>query len=171
MSRLSWTSLGHFPALVFLLSNTEHSAMKRRRVPVLIVLLGLPATVLADQYATPYGEWRGQTQYQAIVNGTSDAAAHIVTNLTVNIEPGGKVTGASPDNGCRLLGIAGPGIAPNIVTLNVTLTSCSYVGFNRTYHGHLSVFSEKKYANFSLLAASVVPGKSGTFTIQSTMRR
>jgi hypothetical protein len=144
-----------------------------RRTSILTCLLLLwgSADALADGYASPYGEWRGQTQYQAIIKSESDAAAHSVINATIDIEPGGKVIGASPDNGCRLLGIAAPGIAPNIVTLDVTLTNCSYAGFNRTYKGYLSVHTEKKYANLSLQALSVTPGKSGTFTIQSTMRR
>jgi len=146
--------------------------MREHRLALLVGLfIGASADALADAYTTPYGEWRGQTQYQAIAKGESDPAAHAVINLVLNIEPGGKVSGGSPDNSCRLLGIAAPGVAPYIVTLNVTLTGCNYAGFNRTYNGHLTVFTEKKYANLYLLAASATPGKSGTFSIQSTLRR
>ena len=62
-------------------------------------------TVFADGYVSPYGEWRGQTQYQAIINTTSDPAAHLVTNLTISIDPQGKVYGTSSENGCKMLGI------------------------------------------------------------------
>ena len=146
--------------------------MSSQRLSLLIcMLLGCACrNALADGYGSPYGEWRGQTQYQAKVKGESDPAAHSVINLTVNIEPGGKVVGASPDNGCRMLGIAKPGISPNIVTLNVTLTGCAYAGFNRTYNGHIALYTEKKYAALSLQAISMT-GKGGSFIIESTMRR
>src|SRR5436309_6032787 len=102
--------------------------MTSRHLSLLIcMLLGCACRdALADEYASPYGEWRGQTQYQATIKGESDAGAHAVIPLILEIERGGKVTGASPDNGCRVLGIAKPGISPNIVTLNVTLTGCAY---------------------------------------------
>lgn len=131
----------------------------------------LSTNALADGYVSPYGEWRGQTQYQAFINTTSDPAAHVVTNLTINIDPHGKVVGASTGNGCRLLGIAAPGIAPTIVTLDITFTNCNYTAFNRTYRGYLSVFSKEQYAAFSLQAIQVTGGKAGTFNITATMRR
>lgn len=129
------------------------------------------SNAFADNYSTPYGEWRVQAQYQAFINITSDPAAHIVTNLTVNIDPQGKVVGSSTENGCRMLGIAAPGITPAIVNLDVTLTGCHYAGLNRTYKGLLSVFGKEQYATFSLQALQIAAGKAGTFNITSTMRR
>ena len=125
----------------------------------------------ADGYASPYGEWRGQTQYQAFIRTTSDPAGHTVTNLTLDISPQGKVVGMSAENGCRLLGLAAPGITPTIVTLNVTLSGCAYSGYNRSYSGHLSVFSKERYAKFSLQAIDISSGKAGTYNITATMRR
>ena len=126
---------------------------------------------IAYDYNTPYGEWRGQTQYQAFIKTTSDPAAHIVTNLTILIDPSGKVIGTSTENNCKMLGLASPGVAPFIVTLNITVTGCSYSGLNRTYQGQLAVFTKDKYAKFSLQAIEISSGKSGTFNITSTMRR
>lgn len=133
----------------------------------------IPVTdALADGYEQPYGEWRGQAQYQAIVKGASDPAAHAVIDLVVDIEPRGKVTGISGENGCRMLGIARPGISPFILTLNVTLRSCAYARFNRIYNGHIAVSSAKKYAALSLQSIDVSPGSGGgTFNIEATMRR
>jgi hypothetical protein len=126
----------------------------------------------ADGYDQPYGEWRGQAQYQAIVKGASDPARHAVIDLVVDVDPRGKVTGISGENGCRMLGIAKPGLAPHILTLNVTLTSCAYQRFNRIYNGMMSVSSAKRYATFSLQAIDVTPGSGGgTFNIEATMRR
>jgi hypothetical protein len=143
--------------------------LKMRCVP--LSLLFLCSLAYADGYSSPYGEWRGQTQYQAFIRTTSDPTGHIVTNLTVNIDPQGKFTGASTENGCRMLGLASPGITPSIVTLNVTLTGCTYPGFNRTYTGSLSVFSKEAYAKFSLQAIDVSSGRAGTYNITATMRR
>jgi hypothetical protein len=127
--------------------------------------------VSAFDYTTPYGEWRGQTEYQAFIKTTSDPAAHTITNLTILVNPSGKVTGTSTENNCKLLGLASPGSAPFIVMLNVTVTGCTYAGLNRTYQGLLSVFTKDKYAKFSLQAIDISSGKSGTFNITSTMRR
>ncbi|MBL8421126.1 MAG: hypothetical protein JNK92_10875 [Dechloromonas sp.] len=127
--------------------------------------------VFADSYDTPYGDWRGQTQYQAFIRTNSDPAGHAVTNLTIRIEPQGKVTGSSTENGCKLLGLASPGITPTIVTLNVTLSGCAYAGYNRTFNGSLSVFGKERYAKFSLQALDVASGKAGTYNISATMRR
>jgi hypothetical protein len=130
------------------------------------------SNALADGYDQPYGEWRGQAQYQAIVRSVSDPAAHAVIDLVVDIDPRGKVTGISAENGCRMLGIARPGIAPYILTLNITLTSCAYARFNRIYNGQISVSSTKKYATFTLQALDVTPGTGGgTFNIEATLRR
>ena len=59
-------------------------------------------------YSSPYGEWRGQTQFQISSKGQHVAEAHSVVPMTIAIDSQGKVTGASPENGCRLLGIASP---------------------------------------------------------------
>lgn len=126
---------------------------------------------LGQGYAFPYGEWRGQAQYQVFIKSVSDPAAHIVTNLTIAIDPRGKLVGASTENGCRMLGLAAPWITPLIVRLDVTLRDCQYPGLNRTYTGQLSVFAKEGYAALSLQALAIGSGTSGTFNITSTMRR
>lgn len=135
------------------------------------LLIVFSINVFAFDYNTPYGEWRGQTEYQAFIKTTSDPAAHLVTNLTILIDPSGKVTGTSTENNCKLLGLASPGSAPFIVMLKVTVTGCTYQGLNKTYQGLLSVFTKDKYAKFSLQAIDISSGRSGTFNITSTMRR
>jgi len=137
----------------------------------LLLVLFTSFNAYAEGYSSPYGEWRGQTQYQAFIRTTSDPAGHIVTNLTINIDQQGKVVGTSTENSCRMLGLAAPGITPTIVTLKITLTGCTYSGYNRTYIGHLSVFSKENYAKFSLQAIDISSGKAGTYNIEATMRR
>ena len=125
----------------------------------------------AGDYSTPYGTWRGQAQYQAMIKSISDPAAHIVTNLTIDIDPQGKVIGTSTENGCKLLGIASPSVAPYILSLNITLTNCNYSGYNRTYNGQLGVIAKDNYAKFTLQAIDMASGKAGNYTISATMRR
>lgn len=152
--------------------NSKHLNNKDSKMHNLFLLSMLLSSVAyADGYSSPYGEWSGQTQYQAFIRTTSDPAAHIVTNLTINVDPQGKVTGTSAENGCRMLGLAAPGLTPTIVTLNVTLTGCAYSGYNRTYIGSLSVFSKEGYSKLSLQAFDVSSGKAGTYNITATMRR
>jgi hypothetical protein len=112
-----------------------------------------------------------QAQYQAFIKSTSDPAAHTVTNLNIVIDPRGRVVGASVENGCRMLGIAAPRMTPTIVKLDVTLRDCRYVGLNRTYKGHFSVYSKEGFAALSLQALEIGRGTGGTFNIASTMRR
>jgi hypothetical protein len=146
--------------------------MTKTEMRTAILLLSLiSSTANTTDYTSPYGEWRGQAQYQAFIRTTSDPAAHAIIDLTINIDPRGKVVGSSVENGCRMLGLATPGVTPEIVTLNVTLTGCAYGGFNRTYLGSLSVFSKDRYSKFSLQAIEVNSGKAGTYNISATMRR
>jgi hypothetical protein len=138
---------------------------------ILLLMLCMPFLAYAGDYSSPYGEWRGQTQYQAFIGTASDPAGHIVTNLTIKIDRQGKVVGTSTENGCRVLGLAAPSFAPAMVTLNVTLSDCKYEGYNRTYTGSLSVYSKDLYAKFSLQAVEISSGKAGTYNITATMRR
>lgn len=138
---------------------------------LILLAICFSTSSFSASYTTLYGEWRGQAQYQAFVNTTSDPAAHLITNLIVSVDPQGKVIGGSLENGCQLLGLAAPGIAPAIVTLDVTVTNCKYAGLNRTYRGMLSVNDKDKFATLSLQAVQIAAGKAGTFNITSTMRR
>ena len=103
------------------------------------------ASTAIGQGAGPHnlhGEWRGQTQYQATIGGKVDDAAHTVTNLTIRVEPDGKVWGRSTENGCKYLGVwrpAGPTV--NVLYLDVTLKGCQYGGFNLRYSGALAVYA------------------------------
>jgi hypothetical protein len=130
----------------------------------------LSSTVLADGYANPYGDWHGQTQYQAFIGTTSDPAAHAIVNLYLSIDHQGKVIGISTENGCKILGLAAPGLAPTIVTLDVMLTNCNYTDFNRTYKGSLSVNGRDQYSSLLLQGFQII-GKAGTFNITATMRK
>ena len=83
-----------------------------REICYLIALF--PLSAIAQSHADFNGEWRGQSQYQATVNGNVDPSAHTVTNITISIAPQGKIVGESPEYGCSLLGIAVPGLAPTV---------------------------------------------------------
>ncbi|MDP2031227.1 MAG: hypothetical protein Q8K12_16460 [Thiobacillus sp.] len=96
---------------------------------------GKPAKSIELDYSTPYGIWRGQAQYQASSKGQPLHEAHAVIPLVIQVEKQGRVRGASPENGCKLLGVAAPHVSPNILMLDVTLSECRYPALNRRYSG------------------------------------
>ena len=123
-------------------------------------------------YSTPNGDWRGQVQFQVPQMSQPVAEAHAVIQAVLAIDPQGKVTGSSPENGCKFVGIAGPGMAPTILNIDVTLSRCRYPGFNRRLHGSLSLYPAQKYAQLWIYAHPVEllrPGRS--FEIKGTLRR
>ena len=87
-------------------------------------------------YSTGYGDWRGQVQYQATFKGHPVAEAHAVVQTTLSIDPQGKILGSSPENGCKMNGIASPGIGQTILNLDITLTGCTFSKLNRRLTGH-----------------------------------
>jgi hypothetical protein len=135
---------------------------------------GKSAKSIELDYSTPYGIWRGQAQYQASSKGQPLPEAHAVIPLVIEVEKHGRVRGASPDNGCKLLGVAAPYVAPNMLTLDVTLSECRYPALNRRYSGMLALYQSSNSVQFSLQStniASAFTGKVAHFDIKATMRR
>ena len=125
-----------------------------------------------NAYSTGYGDWRGQVQYQASINGQPISEAHAVVQTTLSIDPQGKITGSSPENGCRMKGIATPGPMPTILYLDITLTGCHYSSLNRRLSGTLSLYPAQKQTQFWIYAHPVnllKPGQS--YDIKGTLRR
>lgn len=136
---------------------------------------GKSAKPLELDYSTPYGTWRGQAQYQATVNGKVDPAAHAVVPLVILIEKQGKVQGVSSVNGCKFLGVATPYLAPNMLSLDVTLSHCSYPALNRRYSGLLILSKTNNSVQVNLrslshMVATLVNGPAH-FDIKATMQR
>ena len=137
---------------------------------------GKPARAIELDYSTPYGIWRGQAQYQGTtVKGQAMPEAHVVVPLVIEVEKQGRVRGASPENGCKLLGVAAPYVAPNMLTLDVTLSECRYPALNRRYSGTLALYQSSNSVQFSLrslnpMLAVLIEGPSN-FDIKATMKR
>jgi hypothetical protein len=122
-------------------------------------------------YKSPYGVWLGQVQLKETT--TKGAAAHAVAPLTIMVEAGGKLTGASNETGCHLLGIASPSPAtPNLLNLDATLTGCQDAGFSRHYNGSLALYPAQRYMQLMLLSPPR-PGDApvATHDLTGTMRR
>jgi len=135
---------------------------------------GKAAKSIGLDYSTPYGIWRGQAQYQASSKGQPLREAHAVIPLVIEVEKHGRVRGASPDNGCKLLGVAAPYVAQNMLTLDVTLSECRYPALNRRYSGMLALYQSSNSVQFSLQStniASAFTGKVAHFDIKATMKR
>ncbi|MGA7950999.1 MAG: DUF4124 domain-containing protein [Thiobacillaceae bacterium] len=135
---------------------------------------GKPANSIELDYTTPYGIWRGQAQYQATVKGQTVSEAHVVVPLVIQVEKEGRVRGASPENGCRMLGVAAPYVTPNLLTLDVTLSDCRYPALNRRYSGTLALYRSSNSVQFYLHSFNIglaAVGDTAHFDIKATMRR
>jgi hypothetical protein len=122
---------------------------------------------------TVVGDWRGQTQYQAATNGVRVAEAHSVVPMLLSFSADGKVTGSSPDNGCKVLGVWSPGVTPRLFMLDVSLNSCVYPKFNQRYSGNLIATFPERMAQLSLIANTLpIPGQPlWRFDVGATLRR
>ena len=134
-----------------------------------------PDKVIGDganaAYSTTNGTWRGQVQFMAKAGTAVISEAHAVGPFVIDINPQGKVTGSASESGCILKGIAKPGMVPTITELDVTLSKCSYPGFNRQMSGRLALYSERKYVDFSLVAYEMNKRPGGYYEIKGTLRR
>jgi len=136
---------------------------------------GRQRNVLGDAansaYATATDGWRGQAQYQATRAGVVSQEAHTVVPLTMEIDPQRKILGSSPENGCKLKGLA-TGLTGTVTHLDVTFSGCAYPGFNRRMSGTLAVYSAQKHAQLLLTGFSAGIGKvAESFDIRATLRR
>lgn len=135
---------------------------------------GKPAKSIELDYSTPYGVWRGQAQYQGSSKGHPLREAHAVIPLVIEVEKQGRVRGASPENGCKLLGVAAPYHVPHVLMLDVTLSECRYPALNRRYSGSLALYQSNNSVQLSLQAMNLslaLIGNVGHFDIKATMRR
>ena len=138
--------------------------------PPIAVVPAAPA-VAPTAPADFYGGWTGEAQYQATVKSQLVDAAHAVVDFVMTVDPNGKLLGASKTNGCQALGIASPS-NPQMLTLDVTLSGCTYAGYNRRYTGTFALPPGQGYARFHLLAYESRPGiPSAMYDITATMRR
>jgi hypothetical protein len=132
-------------------------------------------TIPSSSGPSTVGTWNGQLQYSGTEAGEMIPAAHTVVPLTLEFTADGKVTGASPDNGCNWLGVwsqGGKGIE-RMITLDVALTSCKYSGLDRRYTGTFLLAVPDSSGQVSLLAYTPpIPGqKIRGYTLGGTLRR
>jgi hypothetical protein len=129
--------------------------------------------VQASTAASVVGDWRGQTQFQGEQNGIEIEEAHTVVPLVLTLSKDGKVSGASAENGCTLLGLWAPGLIPRRFTLDVTLKGCHYAGLNRRYSGELTATLLENALQLFVQAYTVpIPGQPlKRYDVAATLRR
>jgi hypothetical protein len=138
-----------------------------------VVVLAPLATAAA--WAGPFdnavGNWQGQAEYVAKVNAMPDPAAHAVVGIAVQVELGGKISGTSPENGCRLLGVLKPFSSPQVYQSQVTLSQCRAPSLNGRYMGPVTV--KPQAGTLALSLTMVEPGSrpSRWGSVSTTMVR
>ena len=142
------------------------------RTVALLLLIMATGSVWAGPFDNVVGDWRGQAEYLSKVNAVADDAAHAVVELTVRVETGGKISGGSPENGCRLLGVITPFSSPQVYRSQMTLSQCRAVNLNGRYRGTATV---KPQAGTLALSLTMVepgsrPSRSGTVTATMVRR-
>ncbi len=96
------------------------------------------------------------------------------TLLRAEFTADGKVSGASKENGCQLLGVWSEG-GQTLVWIDVTLKECAYAELNRRFHGSFILArpdSSGQVAAESLGTPSPFSKDVGKmFDIKGTLRR
>ncbi|HJV25643.1 MAG TPA: hypothetical protein VJ673_08140 [Aromatoleum sp.] len=128
-------------------------------------------TVVGGGYEKPNGPWQGEAQYQVMNSGLIQGGTHFVVPLSIEISEGGKFVGSSPENNCKLLGIASPGYTPKILNLDVTLSNCAAGDLNQRYQGALVLNTAARTAQLSLHAQKIGIGMALIADVKGTMRR
>jgi hypothetical protein len=62
-------------------------------------------------------------------------------------------------------------MVPTITELDVTLSKCTYPGYNRQMGGRVVLYSERQYVDFSLVSYDINNRPSGHYEIKGTLRR
>ena len=128
-------------------------------------------TVVGGGYANPYGPWRGQAQYQVTNTRLNPQSTHSVVPLMIQVGDDGKVQGISSENGCKLLGIATPGLTPRILNIDVTSSGCTAKDLNQRYRGSLLLYPADRYARLQLNAQRIGVGTALIADIKASLRR
>ena len=138
------------------------------------VLTMVPLVLTVDMaWAGPFdnavGTWWGQAEYLAKVNAVPDDAAQAVVELTVTVEAGGKISGASPANGCRMSGVLTPFSSPQVHRSQITVSGCRAANLNGRYMGAVTVKPQAGTLALSLtMSQPGGPGRDskwGTITV------
>ncbi len=95
------------------------------------------------------GGWQGQAQFHGRENGEIPADAHTVVALNLEFGADGKVSGASPENGCQ------------------------WVSLNRRYSGSFMLAKPESSGQLSLQSSELPHGTQGArqYDVKSTLRR
>jgi hypothetical protein len=135
----------------------EGLAMQRVVATWLLVLS--TSAAWAGPFDNAVGTWWGQAEYLAKVNAVPDEAAQAVVDLTVIVEAGGKISGASPANGCRLAGVLTPFSSPQVHRSQITVSGCRAASLNGRYMGPATVKAQAGTLALSLTMSQ--PGGAG----------
>lgn len=148
----------------------SHSMVLRTVATVFVLLCS--STASAGPFDNAVGTWWGQAEYIAKVKAVPDPAAQAIVDLTVTVETGGKISGTSPANGCRLSGVLSPGSTPQNYRSQLTVSGCRAGSLNGRYMGPISV---KPQAGTLAISLQMVepgsrPSRWGTITVTMVRR-
>lgn len=122
---------------------------------------------------SPVGKWSGQLQFQETANSQVVQAAHSVAETRVEFTADGKVSGASPDNACTILGVWSEGSSKTLIWIDITLDRCVVEDLNRRYHGSFILARPDRSGQVSIqsIGAGFSKDVGKYFDLKGTLRR
>jgi hypothetical protein len=96
-----------------------------------------------------------------------------VAEVRTEFTGGRKISGASPDNACHLLGMWSQGLTQTLIWVDLTLNHCLYGNLNRRDHGCLILARPDRSGRVSAqsIGAAFTRDVAKYFDIQGILRR
>jgi hypothetical protein len=117
-----------------------------------------------------FGEWRGAAQYMVARHGEQSPAVEEIVPLVIRVDPDGRVSGVSTENGCKLSGLGAP-MGANVLKLDLTLRDCKSNALNRRLSGTLAHYPTEKRATLSLQLIDGFARPVTTYDVKATALR
>jgi hypothetical protein len=138
-----------------------------RRTAITAALLVSAQAVFAFE---GFGEWRGSAQFLVSRSKESAPSLQEIVPLVVRVDPDGRVTGISTENGCRLSGMAAPFVA-GVMKLDITLSGCRSAALNRRYSGSFAHHASEKRASMTLQMIDTLGKPVTSYEVKATAMR
>jgi hypothetical protein len=103
--------------------------------------------------------YRCDQKGQIVLTDRPCDAPPAVVPLVLTFSADDKVSGSSPQNGCKALGVLSPGVTPRLFMLDVSLSACAFAKFNQRYSGTLIATFPEQMTQLALQAYTLpIPG-------------
>lgn len=138
----------------------------------LLVAIGIALSTASAMSAAfdGFGDWRAAAQCIVARHGEPSPAVQEIVPLVLRVEPDGRVSGVSTENGCKLSGMGTP-MGANVLKLDMTLRECRSTALNRRLSGTLAHYPTEKRATMALQSIDGFARPVTTYDLKATALR